>query len=105
MARMETPDPTVLPRHIPHPKEGFLGIRQQQMASVVPSLQAQAGVGRAEVSRDRQGWAGTGRDKQGQHSLATGGVHQQSDEGGGGRADTVECQHGVFALLFTHHVI
>lgn len=50
---------------------------------------------------------GQGQDRvgQGQHSLATGGVHQQRDEGGGGRADTVQGQHGVFALLFTHNVI
>lgn len=40
-----------------------------------------------------------------QHSLPTGGVHQQRDERGGGRADTVERQHGILALLLTDDVI
>lgn len=52
------------------------------------------------------GLAGRGRQGQaGQHSLATGGVHQQRDESRGGWADAVQCQHGVFALLFTDDVI
>lgn len=85
---MGAPDPTVLPRPIPDPHPLPLGSE----ASVLPSLQAQAGVGE-------------GRDGQGQHSLATGGVHQQRDEGGGSGADAVQGQHGVFALLFTDNVI
>lgn len=76
-----TPDPHPLP----------LGADPQ----VLPSLHAQA---RAGAGRGRQGQAG-------QHSLAAGGVDQQRDEGGGGRADTVQRQHGVFALLFADDVI
>lgn len=39
------------------------------------------------------------------HSLASRRVHQQGDEGGRGRADAVQGQHGVLALLLTHHVV
>lgn len=52
-----------------------------------------------------QGRAGAGRAAGRQHSLAAGGVHQQRDEGGGSRADAVQRQHGVFALLFADDVI
>ena len=41
----------------------------------------------------------------GQNSLAAGRVHQQGDEGGGGRADAVEGQHGVLALLLAYHML
>lgn len=55
-------------------------------------------------------WGWSGRPGRGsrsgtEHSLATGRVHQQGDEGGGGRADAVQGQHGVLALLLAYHVV
>lgn len=55
-------------------------------------------------------WGWSGRPGRGsrsgtEHSLATGCVHQQGDEGGGGRADAVQGQHGVLALLLAYHVV
>ena len=80
---LRVPGPTVLPQT---PALSPLGTEPLALLS----LHAQAGAA-----------AGQGR----QDSLAAGGVHQQRDEGGGGRADAVQCQHGVFALLFADDVI
>lgn len=65
---------------------------------VLPSLHTQAGTA---TGRDRA----RDKDRAGQHSLAAGGVHQQRDEGGGGGADAVQGEHGVFALLFADDMI
>lgn len=38
-------------------------------------------------------------------SPSTGRMHEESDQGGGGRTHTVESQHGVFELLLTYNMI
>lgn len=37
--------------------------------------------------------------------LSTGGVYKESNQGGGGRTNTVESQHGIFELFLTHNMI
>lgn len=86
----------------PSPRCSDLPPRHPGCSPALPTSLGGASACDMHPSASRNSAAGRRR---GGHSLAAGRVHQQRDEGGRGRADAVQGQHGVLALLLTHHVV